>query len=64
MYSVKHNNVFFALLVTSFGHHQAITVPKKKIYLIIFEPTIFCLFIIIVVVAVQLWPDDGHTGRN
>jgi len=41
MYTVKHNNIFFALLTTSFGHyghHQASIVQKfEKGYLIVYQ---------------------------
>jgi len=49
MYTVKHNNVFFALLATSYGHyihHQANTVHELK-YLNRLDTYIYIFFYLV-----------------
>jgi hypothetical protein len=55
MYSVVHNNVFIALVATSFGyngHHQVSAIQNLK------------RLVICGLNLVLHWPDDGRIGRN
>ena len=70
MYSVEHDNVFIALVATSFGHyshHQASGIQNLK-RLVVFNVYAYALYvtslfkICVYTVCNQHWPDDGHNG--